>query len=119
MSQPETPLSALFLRHEFAIRRIHSLLGIVPLGLYMFVHLSTNASLLNGPETFQRAVYLIHSPGKLLPFIEWGLIFMPLVFHAVIGVWIAKTGQINSGQYRFTSNRRYAWQRWTGPAAAS
>lgn len=114
MSNPETPLSAIFLRHEFAIRRIHSLLGIVPLGLYMVVHLSTNASLLNGPETFQRAVYLIHSPGRLLPLIEWGLIFTPLVFHAVIGVWIAKTGRLNSSQYQFTSNKRYSWQRWTG-----
>lgn len=106
--------TSFFLRHEFAIRRIHSLLGIVPLGLYMVVHLTTNASLLNGTETFQRAVYLIHSPGKLLPLIEWGLIFLPLVFHAGVGVWIAKTGQTNSSQYRFASNRRYTWQRWTG-----
>jgi succinate dehydrogenase / fumarate reductase cytochrome b subunit len=90
------------------------LLGIVPLGLYMVVHLTTNASLLNGPETFQRAVYLIHSPGKLLPLIEWGLIFAPLVFHAAIGVWIAKTGKANSSQYQFASNKRYTWQRWTG-----
>ena len=103
-----------FLRHEFAIRRIHSLLGIVPLGLYMVVHLTTNASLLNGTETFQRAVYLIHSPGKLLPLIEWGLIFLPLIFHAAVGVWIAKTGQTNDNQYRYASNRRYSWQRWTG-----
>lgn len=103
-----------FYQHEFAIRRLHSLLGIIPLGLYMVVHLTTNASLLNGSETFQRAVYLIHSPGKLLPLIEWGGIFIPLIFHAVIGVWIAKTGRTNSGQYTFTNNRRYSWQRWTG-----
>lgn len=103
-----------FLRHEFVIRRVHSLLGIVPLGLYMTVHLVTNASLLNGTETFQRAVFLIHSPGKLLPLIEWGLIFAPLIFHAVIGVWIAKSGKLNSSQYQFRSNRRYSWQRWTG-----
>lgn len=114
MSASETSPSDLFVRHEFAIRRVHSLLGIVPLGLYMAVHLTTNASLLNGPETFQRAVYIIHSPGKLLPLIEWGLIFAPLIFHAVLGVWIAKTGKSNSSQYQFTSNRRYTWQRWTG-----
>jgi len=83
----------------------------------MVIHLTTNASLLNAPETFQRAVYLIHSPGKLLPLIEWGLIFSPLVFHAAIGVWISKTGKINSSQYRFTSNRRYTFQRWTGVIA--
>lgn len=114
MSASESPPNSFFLQHEFAIRRVHSLLGIVPLGLYMVVHLTTNASLLNGPETFQRAVYMIHSPGQLLPLIEWGLIFLPLVFHAVIGVWIAKTGRLNSDQYKFASNRRYTWQRWTG-----
>ncbi len=114
MSTSETPGSAFFLRHEFGIRRLHSLLGIVPLGLYMVVHLTTNASLLNAPETFQRAVYMIHSPGKLLPLIEWGLIFTPLIFHAVLGVWIARTGKINSGQYRYTNNKRYTWQRVTG-----
>lgn len=118
MSQadPSSPAS-FFLRNEFAIRRVHSLLGIVPLGLYMVVHLTTNASMLNGSETFQRAVYLIHSPGNLLPLIEWGLIFLPLIFHVVIGIWIIKSGQNNSEKYTFTSNRRYAWQRWTGVVA--
>lgn len=106
--------ASFFVKHEFAIRRLHSLTGIVPLGLYMVVHLTTNASLLNGPETFQRAVFMIHSPGKLLPLIEWGLIFLPLIFHAGLGIWIAKTGKSNSGQYRFVNNKRYTWQRWTG-----
>ena len=114
MSAQATSETNFFVRHEFLIRRVHSLLGIVPLGLYMTVHLATNASLLNGTQTFQRAVFLIHSPGKLLPLIEWGLIFMPLIFHAVIGVWIAKSGKSNSSQYQFRSNKRYTWQRWTG-----
>ncbi|MEM6692943.1 MAG: succinate dehydrogenase cytochrome b558 subunit, partial [Planctomycetota bacterium] len=109
--------ASFFIKHEFLIRRVHSLLGIIPLGLYMVVHLTTNASLLNGSETFQRAVFLIHSPGKLLPLIEWGAIFFPLVFHAVIGVWIAKTGRSNSDRYQFVSNRRYVFQRWTGVIA--
>lgn len=114
MSLSATSETSFLLRHEFAIRRLHSLLGIVPLGLYMAIHLATNASLLNAPETFQRAVYMIHSPGKLLPLIEWAFIFAPLIFHALLGVWIAKTGQFNGSQYRFASNRRYSWQRWTG-----
>lgn len=105
---------AFLLRHEFAIRRLHSLLGIVPLGLYMVVHLTTNASFLNGSETFQRAVYLIHAPGKLLPLIEWGFILLPLIFHAGIGVWISKTARLNDDRYRLTGNKRYTWQRYTG-----
>jgi len=110
----EAPSISFFHQHEFAIRRLHSLLGIVPLGAYMVVHLTTNASLLNGTATFQRAVYLIHSAGKLLPVIEWGFIFFPLLFHAIIGVWIVKTGRSNTSRYQFTNNKRYTWQRWTG-----
>jgi len=103
-----------FVRHEFALRRLHSLSGIVPLGAYMVVHLMTNASLLNGVATFQRAVFSIHSLGALLPVVEWGLILLPLLFHGILGLWIAKTGRSNSSAYTFTNNRRYTWQRWTG-----
>ncbi len=103
-----------FIRHEFAIRRLHSLSGIVPLGAYMCVHLITNASLLNGVETFQRAVYAIHSLGRLLPLVEWGFIFGPLLFHAIVGIWITKTGRPNTNRYNMVGNRRYTWQRITG-----
>ncbi len=109
-----SPSESFFTRHEFAIRRLHSLTGIVPLGAYMVVHLATNASLLNGTETFQSLVYLIHSAGAALPLVEWGLIFTPLLFHAIIGVWIARTGHSNTGNYKYPSNRRYKWQRITG-----
>lgn len=109
-----TSETSFFLRHEFLIRRLHSLLGIVPLGLYMVVHLATNASFINGTEAFQSFVYLIHKPGSLLPLIEWALIFAPLVFHAGIGIWISKTGSVNSTQYSTVSNKRYVLQRLTG-----
>lgn len=112
MSDPTLP--SFFLRHEFGIRRLHSLSGIIPLGAYMVVHLATNASLLNGPATFQRAVYSIHSLGILLPLVEWVFILLPLLFHGLLGVWIIRTGRSNSSVYTYTNNRRYTWQRWTG-----
>lgn len=113
-SELDPPSSTFFTRHEFAIRRLHSLLGIVPLGAYMVVHLTTNATLLNGTPTFQRAVYMIHALGRALPIVEWGLIFLPLLFHAIIGVWIVRTGRSNTKNYKYANNRRYTWQRITG-----
>lgn len=83
----------------------------------MVVHLATNASLMNGPATFQRAVMMIHSLGDALPLVEWGLIFFPLLFHGILGVWIIRTGKSNTDRYKFTSNKRYVWQRWTGVIA--
>lgn len=116
MSVPSSlPSSVSFLvRHEFLIRRLHSLSGLVPIGAYMCVHLLTNASLLNGPGRFQANVNLIHNLGPALPLVEWLFIFIPLIFHAVAGVWIATSGHSNTQQYPFTANRRYSWQRLTG-----
>lgn len=104
-------------RHEFLIRRLHSLTGLLPVGAFMCVHLAVNASVVNGPETFQNNVYSIHALGKLLPLVEWTTIFIPLLFHALIGVWIVKGGLPNSSKYKYGSNIRYTLQRATGMIA--
>ena len=100
-------------RNEFVIRRLHSLSGLLPVGAYMTVHLIVNASLLNGPGTFQHNVNQIHALGKLLPLVEWLFIFLPIIFHAVIGVWILRSGVSNQDHYRYVSNWRYTLQRWS------
>ncbi|MBP87331.1 MAG: succinate dehydrogenase [Planctomycetaceae bacterium] len=104
-------------RNEFLIRRLHSLSGLVPVGAYMCVHLLTNASVLDSSATFQRAVHQIHSLGNLLPLVEWVFIFIPILFHGVIGVVIIRGGLPNYGSYKYTSNLRYTLQRATGMIA--
>src|SRR5689334_18637943 len=84
-----------FTRHEFLIRRLHSLTGLIPVGAYMCVHLLTNASVLAGAATFQDSVDKIHSLGPVLPLVEWTFIFLPIIFHAVVGVVIIRSGQSN------------------------
>lgn len=106
-----------FGRHEFLIRRLHSLSGLVPVGAYMTVHLLVNSSLVNGAGAFQNNVNQIHSLGAFLPAVEWAFIFLPIIFHAAFGVWIIKSGKSNVDRYRYTSNFRYAMQRWTGVIA--
>jgi succinate dehydrogenase / fumarate reductase cytochrome b subunit len=111
------PAPPFLVRHEFAIRRLHSLSGLVPVGAYMVVHLVTNASVLNSPGSFQSNVYTIHSLGKLLPIVEWGFIFLPILFHAIVGVAIAVGMVPNTRDYPYAANRRYTAQRWTGMIA--
>lgn len=106
-----------FERHEFLIRRLHSLSGLIPVGAFMVVHLTVNASVLNGPETFQENVYSIHALGKILPLVEWAFIFLPLIFHAAVGVWIITTGVPNTTHYAYGANIRYTLQRATGMIA--
>ena len=114
MSSPATsaPVQSFLLRHDFLIRRLHSLSGLVPVGAYMCVHLLTNATLVGGASVFQDKVFTIHSL-PLLPVIEWTFIFLPIIFHAVVGVWISRNGKSNLQQYPLSGNRRYTWQRIT------
>lgn len=100
-------------RNEFVLRRLHSLCGLIPVGAYMCIHLLTNASVLDGPKSFQTRVDQIHSLGSALPIIEWTFIFLPILFHAIIGVMILRGAQYNTGNYPYASNVRYTLQRAT------
>jgi succinate dehydrogenase / fumarate reductase, cytochrome b subunit len=112
-----TPSGTFLERHEFLLRRLHSLSGIVPVGAYMVVHLLTNASVLDGAATFQRRVYAIHSLGAVLPLVEWTFIFLPLLYHAIYGILIVRGAAPNSSTYKYGSNVRYTLQRATGMIA--
>lgn len=117
-SASSSPNGASFLeRNEFLVRRLHSLSGLIPVGAFMCVHLTVNASVLNGPQTFQENVYGIHALGKILPIVEWAFIFAPLIFHAVIGVWIIRSGLPNTSSYSTSANIRYTLQRASGVVA--
>ena len=83
----------------------------------MVIHLVTNASVLDSPATYQRLVYQIHGLGRLLPFVEWTLIFIPILFHALLGIAIIRGGLSNLGHYPHASNLRYTLQRATGMIA--
>lgn len=110
---PSSSSPSFLLRHQFLILRLHSLSGLLPVGAYMVIHLITNASVLGGPDTFQRQVNTIHSLGPALPFVEWTFIFLPLIFHAVVGVIIIRSGLSNTSSYRLAGNFRYLLQRAT------
>ncbi len=79
----------------------------------MCIHLLTNASVLGGPATFQDQVDTIHRLEPVLSIVEWTLIFLPLIFHAALGVVRAVYCETNAGVYRYGSNIRYTLQRVT------
>ena len=108
-------LASIFGKQEFAVRRLHSLLGLVPIGGFLCFHLATNASILDGPETFQMRVNIIHQLGPItLSVLEWGTIFLPILFHGIIGLIIVSRGKRNLQHYPYLENWRYTMQRVTG-----
>lgn len=114
---PQKPAESFFSRNEFLIRRLHSLSGLIPVGAYMVVHLLANASILNGVESFQTVVFLIHSLGNALPIVEWTFIFLPILFHALLGFVFIFGAKNNLSRYPTATNYRFVAQRITGMIA--
>lgn len=100
--------------HHFLIRRLHSLLGLVPLGVFLVLHLLVNSSINFGGAEFQTQVDRIHALGPFLVPVEIVGIFLPLLFHGLLGVQIWLSGQPNLAACRYGGNYRYVLQRVTG-----
>ncbi len=115
MSDHATPSLSPLDTHHLLFRRLHSLSGIIPVGVFCIAHLFTNFQMMLGASHFQHEVEFIHSlPGLL--FIEislWGAIG----FHAVLGVVYTLTGKSNVKHYKENANVRYTLQRVSGVLA--
>lgn len=97
----------------FYLRRLHSLSGLLPVGLFFLEHLYSNLTSLNGPAAFNEMVSkLMEIP--FLPVIEIVAIALPLLFHIVLGIVIYLTSKSNVLQYSYANNWRYFLQRLTG-----
>lgn len=99
--------------NTFLLRKLHQLTGVVPLGIFFFVHMFTNAKAMNGETVFNDAVADIHHLPFLL-FIEIFGIFLPLMFHSVYGIHISMEAKANVGGYSYARNWFYIFQRVTG-----
>jgi hypothetical protein len=129
--QPGVTANQSFLdKHYFLVRRLHSLTGIVPIGVFLIAHLVTNSSLLwgyyglrgdndglglsdGGVKYFQHEVSWINTSIPHLLLIEialWGSI----AFHSILGFYYAFTGKRNTDRYAYQDNWRYTLQRWSG-----
>ncbi|PLT32347.1 succinate dehydrogenase cytochrome b558 subunit [Bacillus sp. V5-8f] len=98
---------------EFANRRLHSLLGVIPVGVFLIQHLVVNSYGLRGEEAFNNAANFMGSlPFRLL--LETVVIYLPLLFHAVYGIYIAFTAKNNVGRYGYFRNWMFMLQRLTG-----
>ncbi len=116
-----------FERNHYLLRRLHSLSGVVPIGLFAIIHLTTNSSIVwaailaekgrtvtdRTVATFQEEVYFIHNLPFLI-FTEVFMLWLPILFHALLGIYYAKTGKANTDRYSYQGNWRYSLQRVSG-----
>ena len=101
---------------SFFWRRLHSLSGIVPVGVFLIEHFISNAFATNGPWAYAGQVRFLTS----LPFVlllEIFGIYIPLLFHSLYGFYIWFRGEANVRDYPWAGNFMYSAQRWTGAIA--
>jgi len=102
--------------HSFLLRRLHSLSGIVPIGVFLLEHFFSNAFATNGWQAYAEQVKFLTG----LPFVLWLEIFgiyIPLAYHSLYGFYIWYRGEGNVSDYPWAGNFIYTAQRWTGAIA--
>ncbi len=100
-------------RTYFVLKRLHSLTGIFPIGVFLLEHFFTNSKALMGAGAFdQAAAELARIP--YVGAVEALGIWLPILFHMVLGVFIATTSQANTGRHGYAANWQYLLQRVSG-----
>lgn len=99
-------------QNHFLIRKVHSLLGIIPIGLFFAEHTAMNSMAMTSKETWSAwTSFLHHLPFKSL--LEMLLIFIPIALHAIYGSWIVYVAKNNVLRYSYFRNWMFYLQRIT------
>lgn len=104
-------------RESFFWHKVHSLTGIVPVGFYMLQHLTLNSFSVAGERQFNGVLNFFESiPWYVLLAMEIFLIWLPLLFHAIYGIFIVNRARVNyfGAKYGWSQNAMYTFQRVTG-----
>jgi succinate dehydrogenase / fumarate reductase cytochrome b subunit len=104
------------LHDPFIWHKLHSLSGIVPIGVFLVQHLIANSYALRGAQAYNTVI----SVYGYLPFVavlEIAIIYVPILYHSIYGFYISAYGVPNVGSYGYARNWMYTLQRITGVIA--
>ena len=106
-------------REDYVMHRIHSITGVMPVGYYMVQHLALNTFSIASPEKFNAVIEFFEGmPKHFLLAMEVGMIWLPLAFHAIYGLFIISRAENNyfTTKYKWSENRMFFLQRLSGIA---
>lgn len=100
-------------QRDFFYRRLHSLLGVIPIGVFVIQHLIVNHFAVYGKESFNKAAgFMANLPFVLV--LEIFIIYLPILFHAILGVYLVFVARNNVKRYGYFRNWMFFLQRITG-----
>ena len=112
-----TDMAVALSKENYVLHKIHSLTGVVPVGYYVVQHLVLNSFTLAGPEKFNAVIGFFESmPKHFLLVMEVCMIWIPVWFHAIYGIFIVARAKPNyfGSVYGWSQNLMYLLQRWSG-----
>jgi len=104
-------------KENYLLHKLHSLTGVIPVGYYMVQHLVLNSFTIAGPEKFNAVIGFFEGmPKHFLITLEICMIGIPILFHAIYGMFITYRAKPNyfGSVYGWSRNLMYTLQRWTG-----
>lgn len=100
--------------NSYLARKLHSLLGVIPLALFLVNHAITNYSAFEGGlEGFNKSVEMLNGL-PLIYVLEIFGIFLPLIFHGVYGLYVAYQSNWNNSRFQYGRNWAFTLQRLSG-----
>ncbi len=98
---------------NFMIRRLHSLIAVIPVGIFVCVHMLLNSSVfISGNESYLALINFM----KTAPFVvilEVVVIAIPIIFHGLYGIYIVYLAKNNALKYTYYRNWAFYLQRIT------
>lgn len=98
---------------HYLLLKLHSLTGIIPIGIFLAFHLGFNSLRTVGVSQYQFGIDLINNAPFLI-WIEIFAIYIPLLFHSIMGFYVTQLGKNNVFRYQYARNWMYTLQRATG-----
>jgi succinate dehydrogenase / fumarate reductase cytochrome b subunit len=100
--------------NSYYFRKLHSLLGVVPVGFFLIEHLLTNyTAYKGGQQAFVEQINWLNNLPLVLG-LEIVGIWLPLLYHGIYGLYVAYTARNNVSNYGYFRNLMFMLQRTTG-----
>lgn len=103
-------------RTSYILDKLQSLSGIIPIGAFLAEHFWSNSYALVSAKSYDH----VSSELQLIPWrivVESAVLWLPLLFHSLYGMYIWWKGKSNVLGHPWMSNWMYTLQRWTGMIA--
>jgi succinate dehydrogenase / fumarate reductase cytochrome b subunit len=108
-----TPAAIADSKQSYVLDKLHSLSGVIPIGVFLLEHFFENSYALVSPDKYNYVAGKLETIPWRVP-VELLGIWLPILFHALYGIYIWWKGKSNVFGHPWMSNWMYTLQRWSG-----